>query len=94
MLQNLALSESGFLFDAHTGSTFSLNKTGTFLLRAMIDGTAPEDLKALLFDQYEVDADTAERDIDQFLFRLKDLGLLTGEDDVYDGKSTSPGAPA
>ena len=33
MYENLALSENGFLFDALTGNTFSLNKSGSFLLR-------------------------------------------------------------
>jgi hypothetical protein len=93
MLQNLALSESGFLFDAHTGSTFSLNKTGTFLLRALIDGTRPEDLTELLTQHYEVNAETAGRDVEQFMFRLKDLGLLIEDEELYDGNEKG-GKPA
>ncbi len=73
MYKNLALSENGFLFDARTGNTFSLNRTGTFLLRQLIDGAAPAGLSERLTEEFEIDQDTAGRDVEQFLFRLKDL---------------------
>ncbi len=73
MYKNLALSENGFLFDARTGNTFSLNRTGTFLLRQLIDGAAPAGLSESLTEEFEIDQATASRDVEQFLFRLKDL---------------------
>jgi hypothetical protein len=79
MLEHLALSESGFLFDARTGSTYSLNRTGTFVLRELISGTAVEKLPERLHEAFEVDADTAARDVEQLLFRLKFLGVLPEE---------------
>ena len=78
MYSNLALSENGFLFDASDGSTYSLNRTGTFLLRGLIGGAPPADLVAGLSEQYGVDPATARRDLDAFLFRLEDLGLVQG----------------
>ena len=80
MLDNLALSESGFLFDTRTGATFSLSKTGTFLLKALIDGATPVSLPERLMETYDVDRVTAGRDVEQFMFRLKDLGLFGEED--------------
>lgn len=76
MLEHLALSESGFLFDARTGLTYTLSKTGTFLLRALIDGQDAEALPAALAATFDVEPPIARRDVDQFLFRLNDLGLL------------------
>ena len=81
MHKNLALSENGFLFDAKTGGTFSLNRTGTFLLREMIDGVLAEQLPDRLVDKFEVDSDTAIRDVEQFLFRLTDLRITEDEED-------------
>jgi hypothetical protein len=75
MYQHLALSDNGFLFDTRTGNTFTLNKTATFLLKSLIGGTPDAQLAALLVEQFEVDPDTARRDIEQFNFRLKDLRL-------------------
>ena len=79
LTRDLALSESGFLFDPRTGSTYSLNRTGTFLLRHIIDGTAPDRLGECLPTAFPIDAETARRDVEQFLFRLRGLGLTAEE---------------
>jgi len=79
MLENLALSESGFLFDARTGSTYSLNRTGTFVLRELMAGTPVGKIGGRLLEAFEVDAETAARDVEQILFRLKFLGVIPEE---------------
>jgi len=81
MFSNLALSENGFLFDARTGNTYSLNKTGTHILRALIDGVDVNDLPARLEQSFETDPAVLSRDLEQFLFRLKDLGVLRAEEE-------------
>ena len=75
MYEHLALSDNGFLFDTRTGNTFSLSHSGTFLLRALIAGADPDTLVDRLTEHFEVDPAVARRDIDQFIFRLRDLGL-------------------
>ncbi len=80
MLQNLAVSDSGFLFDARTGRTFSLSPTGTFLLRALIGGTPPDGLPGQLMSAFDLDANLAERDAEQFLLRLRDLRIFGHEE--------------
>ena len=79
MLNHLALSESGFLFDTRSGKTYSLSRTGTYLLRKLLDGCSVDSLSERLCQSYEVDADTAQRDCAQFVFRMRDLGLLGAE---------------
>ncbi|MCP4662868.1 MAG: HPr-rel-A system PqqD family peptide chaperone [bacterium] len=76
--RDLALSESGFLFDPRTGSTYSLNPTGTLLLRDLIDGISPDRLIERLLATFRVDSETAARDVERFLFRLRGLGLMEG----------------
>ncbi len=76
MHENLALSENGFLFDTRTGNTYSLNRTGTFLLRRLIDGTARDELEACLIDRFDVERETASHDVEQFLFLLRDLRII------------------
>ena len=80
MFENLALSENGFLFDGRTGNTYSLNRTGVFLLKKLMAGAEPEQLSKLLEEAFEVDEANARRDVEQFLFRLKDLGVTDEED--------------
>lgn len=76
MFEHLALSETGFLFDTRTGSTYSLSRTGTFILRSLIGGVGAASLPVKLSEAFDIDATTATRDVEQFLFRLKDLGVL------------------
>ncbi len=81
MLQNLAVSDSGFLFDARSGRTFTLSATGTFLLRSLIGGAPPEGLAERLVGAFDLDLELARRDSEQFLLRLRDLRLF-GHDEV------------
>ncbi len=75
MYEHLALSDNGFLFDTRTGNTFTLNKTATWMLKSLIGGTAEAELVSTLTGKFAVDPTTAQRDVEQFLFRLKDLHL-------------------
>lgn len=82
MLEHLAISESGFLFDARTGHSYTLSRTGTFLVRALVAGATVADLPSQLMDVYDVGEAIAARDVEQFLMRMRDLGLLdTDEED-------------
>ena len=75
MYKHLALSENGFLFDTKTGQTFNLNRTGSFILRGLMDGATPQEVRASLAERFEVDEETASRDVNQFVFRLRELNL-------------------
>jgi len=74
--EHLALSDSGFLFDTRTGDTYSLNRSGTLLLRALMAGASEAELVDRLVETFEVDRPTARRDVAQFLLRLRDLRLV------------------
>lgn len=79
---HLALSDNGFLFNTRTGRTYTLSHSGTFLLRALINGAPPDDLPGRLCEHYEVDTDTARRDVERFMFRIRDLGLSTSQEEA------------
>ena len=78
MFEHLALSDSGFLFDTRSGCTYSLSRTGTFLLRCLMEGAGPDELGGRLSCTFEVDDETAGRDAEQFVLRLRDLGIGDG----------------
>ncbi len=77
MLEHLALSESGFLFNAQTGATYSTSRTGAFLLRALMNGDEPYQLAHQLAKAFEVELVVATRDTEQFFLRLSELGLIS-----------------
>ena len=74
-LQNLALSDTGFLFDPTTGNTYTLNETGTFLLKLLKEGKSKEEMLEQLLVEFEVDAEQAERDVTDLLLQLREFGL-------------------
>ncbi len=76
-LRDLAVNDSGFLFDPVTGQSFMLNETGLAVLRALKDNRPIEEISAILGQQFELDpADEVTRDIEAFVARLREHGLV------------------
>ncbi len=55
----------------------SLNETGAFLWKLLETGAEKSELLDSLMKEYEVDAKTAEKDVDAFLARLREQSLIT-----------------
>lgn len=56
----------------------SLNETGALLWKQLEQGCEKKDLVQALLDEYEVDAETAEKDVNEFLKLSGDAGLIDG----------------
>lgn len=74
-LRNLAVSDTGFVFDPATGNTFLLNETGVVVVRGLTRGLSREAVLADLLDSYEVGDDQAGRDLDDMLLQMRELGI-------------------
>ncbi len=66
-LADLAISDSGFVFDPWSGATFSLNATGLAVLRLLKDGLRDDELLAALDERFDVRDGDLRRDVDEFL---------------------------
>ncbi len=75
-LQDLALSESGFVFDPYSGSTFTANRTGLFILNALREGTSRAALVERLRRSFAVADADLESDVGEFGRLLVQHGLL------------------
>lgn len=76
-LRDLAISDTGFVFDPLTGHTFNVNATALVLLRALKDGVMPQELSARLEAAFEREPDQdLSRDVEDFLSRLREHGLV------------------
>ena len=71
VLNRLALSDSGFVFDPVTGNSFSMNVTGLAIVRLLQRGETLEQVVALLQKDYAVEPQTAERDVIEFAALLR-----------------------
>jgi hypothetical protein len=64
------------LLDLHQSVYLRTNRTGTFLLRELVEGRDREDLVARLAEHYDLPEDTALADVETFVRNLQDRGLL------------------
>ncbi|WP_022853083.1 PqqD family protein [Thermodesulfatator atlanticus] len=75
-LSRLAISEEGFIFDPVTGNSFTTNKVGLWILTRLKEGKSPSQILAEMTEHFEVDQETAERDLTDFLEQLKNYKLI------------------
>ncbi len=83
-LKHLALSDEGFLFDTATGNTYTVNGTGTLILKKLIDGFDPGQVIAAVCDVYDTTEETVRKDLNHFLQYLADLEILSAEENPSD----------
>ncbi|MBE2281585.1 MAG: HPr-rel-A system PqqD family peptide chaperone [Ignavibacteriaceae bacterium] len=74
--QNVAVSDSGFLFLASTGETFNLNEQGTLIYKMLQNGLNNEEIVNQITAEYEISSDLFQKDLDDFLHSLKTFGLV------------------
>jgi PqqD family protein of HPr-rel-A system len=73
---HIALSETGFLFHASTGDSYTVNTVGQRILQWIKEGKDREEILRQLLETYEVDGDRAEEDMDDFLQYLQQQKIL------------------
>ena len=71
LLRNLAVSESGFVFNPSSGHSFSVNETGLTILQELQRGTSLDTVIQQLLSSYNVSRQQAERDIIEFVGLLR-----------------------
>ncbi len=76
---NIALSDSGFLFDPASGDSFSLNPIGLEILRMLKSGKEKGDILPYLLENYQTDEATVEKDYYDFIRSLQQFYLVEAE---------------
>jgi hypothetical protein len=69
--KNIAISESGFLFNPSTGDSFSTNPIGKEIITLIKEEHSLEHIVKQIHQKYAVDQDTFEKDLADFLYILK-----------------------
>lgn len=77
--RNIAVSESGFLFDPGTGESFSLNEQGLEILSLMKERQSSEDITAYMTNNYDISADEFEKYYLDFIGLLRQFKLVEDE---------------
>ncbi|MFO7999453.1 MAG: PqqD family protein [Bacteroidales bacterium] len=74
--KNIAISETGFVFDPSTGDSFSLNPVGLEIMGFLREGKTREEIAALITDKYDVEKGAFERYFYDFVSMLKHHQIL------------------
>ena len=61
------------------GGMITTSEVGAFLMDALKSGASRQTLVDSVLAEYDVDAETAEKDVDEFLANLTELGILENE---------------
>lgn len=74
--KNIAISDSGFVFNPTTGDSFSLNSIGLDILQFLKDEKGEDEIKSTLQAWYDIDRDTVDKDYYDFVKMLGQHKLL------------------
>ena len=75
--RNIAVSETGFIFNPSTGDSFSANPVGQDVIRLLKEGKNREEISKAVQEKYAIDAASVDKDMDDFLMMLRNYQLLT-----------------
>jgi len=73
---NLAVSESGFLFNPGTGESFNVNPIGAEIIAMLRNGKSRTEIIDSITQLYQVDRNSFEKDLQDFNGILKTYNLL------------------
>lgn len=74
--RNIAISESGFLFDSMSGESYSLNQTGKEILELLQEEKTEEEIIKKMTAEYDVDETTLERYLVDFIGMLNHFKIV------------------
>lgn len=81
-LRDLAISETGFVFDPFSGATYTANGTALCVLEALKKGSSRGEIVEALRERFEVGAEDVARDLDELLQSVRAFGLIPNDFEV------------
>jgi hypothetical protein len=73
--KNIAISDTGFVFDPGSGDSYSLNSTGLEIVHLIKSGKDFVEIQKTITEKYEVDGDSFERYYYDFVATLDQFNL-------------------
>ena len=73
---NVAISDSGFVFNAATGDSYSINPIGQFIFNLLKEGMSEEEVINHILEKYAVERPTVEKDLYDFKKLLEAYKLI------------------
>lgn len=77
-LRDLAISDTGFVFDPFSGATYTVNATALCILSALKRGADRDGIVAAVREQFESIGQDIPRDVDELVQSLRLFGIVPG----------------
>ncbi|MDI6761573.1 MAG: PqqD family protein [Thermodesulfobacteriota bacterium] len=75
-LKDIAISDSGFIFDPYSGATFNTNETGRFILQLLKEGNGIDAIQSEIRKHFKTSEEDLRSDIYEFINLLMEAQLL------------------
>ena len=79
-IKDIAINETGFVFDPYSGGTFTLNATGQVIIKALRDGLSHDEVVARLRSEFDGVTTKLDEDMQDFMRTLREFGLLSNSE--------------
>lgn len=76
---NIAISDSGFIFIPNSGDSFSVNPIGMEIMNLLKQDKNEKEIKTHILEKFNVDSPTFEKDYYDFINQLKQNNMLENE---------------
>ena len=76
---NLAVSDTGFIFDPVSGESYSMNPIGAEIFSMMKNNDTTDSIKRSVLDSYDIDESNFEKDYFDFVSMLNRYNLTENE---------------
>lgn len=78
--KNVAISDSGFIFNPATGDSFTTNAVGLDVLKSLQEETTRQAIISMLTGKYAVDSAQADKDLSDFVLMLESYQMLRSDE--------------
>lgn len=78
--KNIAVSDSGFVFNSTTGESFTVNPIGSEIIELLKQDKTIDQINEELLIRYNADIVTIEKDVSDFITILKQYSLIDNID--------------
>ena len=79
--KNIALSNTGFVFNPTTGDSYTINQVGQEILGYLGDNKSVDEITSLMTSSYDIDSASFEKYFFDFISMLRQFELL---DETYE----------
>lgn len=78
--KDVAVSDSGFVFNPTTGESYSVNPIGMEIIRLMKDGKSFQEITEQVFSKFHAELSTIDKDLHDFVEMLNHYSLMDDDE--------------